>query len=65
MTRPENNPTFPATNQNGDLAGHSPATKILNPIVIDSGSRVKLTSLSKGSSLAKHDAMAKLMAARQ
>jgi hypothetical protein len=30
----------------------------------DSGPRVKLTSLPKGSSLVKHDAMAKLMAAQ-
>src|ERR1700731_2093648 len=49
-TRPENNPTFPATNQNENLAGDSRMSKVLNPIVIGSKSRVKLTALPRSSS---------------
>ena len=64
-TRPENNPIFPTTNQNGNLAGDSRMSKILNPIVIGSKSRVKLTSLPRGSTLRKHEATPKLIATRQ
>src|SRR3984893_12545362 len=64
-TRPENNPTFPATNQNENLAGDSRMSKVLNPIVIGSKSRVKLTALPRGSSLRKHEALPKLIATRQ